>query len=279
LVRDDADYRNDYPYCRDCSSEGWDEEYFSPGDSFSAIGSTRKFGVELETSECPDYEELRGQTVFGCKDDGSIDGKEFVSPILSSDAGLTAIEEFCADARNMGFKVDAKCGYHLHLNLRGASLEAIKRVAIAYRLTEATWQSFVPKSRRENHYCDSLPWSMERVRKIEAWDDFFEFLGEFDRYHWANLEAFRCHHTIEIRLHTSTLDANKVTNWVKAHLRFVDWVVAATDEEVLGIPTDLTEQFAFLCNVWGDETLADFYAERAKTFGTMIETMEALEAA
>ena len=274
LVRGDADYYNDYPYCRRCLPEGWDEEYFSPDDSFSAIGSTRKFGVELETSKCPDYEELRGQTVFGCKNDGSIDGKEFVSPILWSDAGLAVIEDFCDQARGMGFEVDAKCGYHLHLNLRGESVDAIKRVAIAYRLTESLWQSFVPRSRRENHFCESIPWTIEAIQKPQTMQEFREFVDDVDRYKWANLAAFCVHGTIEIRLHTSTLDGNKVTNWVKAHARFIDWVVATTDEEVLGIPTDLTEQFGFLCNVWADETLADFYAERAKTFGTVLEALE-----
>jgi len=60
--------------------------------------------------------------------------------------------------------------------------------------------------------------------------------GNWDRYHWLNLDSIDKHGTIEIRLHSSTLDANKVCNWVKAHLRFVDWVVDGGMSTACGRP-------------------------------------------
>lgn len=85
-------------------------------------------------------------------------------------------------------------------------------------------------------------------------------------FHWLNLCALNPHGTIEIRLHTSTLDPNKVTNWIKAHLRFVDCILAHD----VAIPNDLQSQFELLCEIWDDESLAEFYAACAERFGTIL---------
>ena len=85
-------------YCSDCYSdkegENWDTDRFSPSTCYDEIRSHRRFGIELETSDCPSHEDLRLVTCFGCKDDDSIGGKEFISPILSSDRGLEVVREF-----------------------------------------------------------------------------------------------------------------------------------------------------------------------------------------
>ena len=102
----------------------WEFRVFPPVGNFVEIGSRRRFGVELETSKCPDHEDIRDDTCFGCKEDGSIDGKEFISPPLSSDRGLEAIRHFCEVAQK--FEVDKKCGFHLHLDMTGESVESVK---------------------------------------------------------------------------------------------------------------------------------------------------------
>ena len=69
-------------YCSGCWREAarWaptcvDTEYVST----RRTGSPRCFGVELETSYCFGHEALKGKTSFGVKEDGSINGLEFIS--------------------------------------------------------------------------------------------------------------------------------------------------------------------------------------------------------
>jgi hypothetical protein len=227
----------------------------------------------LETASCDHYGELRGKTVFGCKDDGSIDGKEFVSPILSSDAGLEAIDTFCDLAARHEFAVDKKCGFHAHFDLGEESIDALRRIARAYLKTQNLWLRFASESRRENHYCQHIDWDSETIDRQETTGDFYNFAQNLDRYQWCNFAAYAEHSTVEIRLHTSTLDEDKISNWVKAHARFIDWAVSATDEEIDGLPSNLSAQFDMLCEIWADESLAVFYRRRAKKFGTTLETL------
>jgi len=250
-------------YCENCAPAGnWRAKRFTPSDEFEIIKSHRRFGIELETSACPDHAEIEEDTVFGCKDDGSIDGKEFVSPILSSDAGLEEIEKFCKLAKH--FDVDGKCGFHIHLDMRDEDTEELKKIITAYLLTEQLWQSFVPQTRRENSYCRPASWNPAQVARVESTPDLLNLAH--DRYYWLNLHALAEHGTLEIRLHTSTLDARKVCNWVKAHLQFVDYILAHGVE----FPADLQSQFELLCEIWDDEFVADYYAGRASRFGTIL---------
>ena len=261
LDRDEARCNQDGYYCDRCFPGGeWDWNHISPSHSYSAIGSRRAFGVELETAKCEGYESLEGETCFGCKQDGSIKGMEFVSPPLSSDRGLSEIDKFCDLASE--FEVDSDCGFHLHIDVSHLDVEQIRRVAIGYKMTEVLWHSFVPTDRRKNHYCQSIPWTASDMADCTTRHDF----GQWERYIWVNLCAISKHGTIEIRLHSSTLDARKVANWAKAHLRFVDWIIDGGDIESLS--GDTQEQFDALSAIWNDDDLARFYAGRAGKFGT-----------
>ena len=269
-----ARYVNNYTYCEECASSRsieWDCGHFHPSQSYKVVGSRRKFGVELETSNCPDSRELKGNTCFGCKEDGSITGMEFVSPILSSDKGLEEIEKFCHKANRMGFEVDSHCGLHLHVDVSNLTPRQLKRVAYAYKLTEKLWQSFVPEARRRNNYCRSLPWSLHNVTRVVDQETWNFFVNSQDRYFWLNVTAHRKHGTFEIRLHTATLEAEKVINWVKAHVRFVDSVKDLTTGEIDRLFGDtLEEQFRGLSQCWDDSPLSDYYTARAERFGTYL---------
>ena len=226
----------------------------------------RRFGVELETSECDGYGSLRDNTTFGCKEDGSISGKEFISPVLSSDDGLTEIRDFCRLAHR--FNVDDKCGFHLHIDARNLDVTTLKRVAQAYLRAEGVFQALVPESRRQNHYCQSIQWSASEVRMIDDSADFRQWAGGQDRYQWFNVHSYVCHKSLEIRLHSSTLEADKVCNWVKAHLRFVDWIVNGGDINRLTGTTQ--ERFAVLSEIWADDELSAFYVERTGNSGPIL---------
>jgi hypothetical protein len=78
--------------CYDCYGGHENREIGGPIDSdrFNRLGSRRCWGIEIET-ETGEYEETPSE--WGIKNDGSISGKELVSPIMQGDAGLEQIEE------------------------------------------------------------------------------------------------------------------------------------------------------------------------------------------
>lgn len=274
VSRDDAVYCNGSHYCPDCVPSDDDREWASrrmqniPSRTYDRIGSTRKYGVELETNACHGLNDLEECTHFGCKHDGSISGKEFVSPVLRGDDGLDEIIKLCRYANRNDWNVNATCGYHLHLDVSDECINSLKSIVYAYNKTREVWASFVPNSRRRNSYCGNVRYILSEMMDCKDRDDFNYWAGNQERYVWFNVVSYARHRTFEVRLHTGTLDAEKVCNWAKAHTRFADWAAGATIAEIdARFSCTGDEAFAALAELWNDAELTEYYRGRASKFG------------
>lgn len=270
IDRNHAIYHDYGTFCEGCAPCGDGDISAKPfrfmhDDTFHKTGSLRTFGVELETAECDGYMGLDGVTHFDSKDDGSISGKEFVSAVLRGDRGLDAIAEFCHHARY--WSVDRKCGYHLHIGCQDLTDDELKSVCAAYALTAQVWQSFVSRSRRNNGYCGDLEWDVDELEDVYH---FACWASGQNRYQWFNVSAYAAHRTLEVRLHSGTLNANKVCNWIVAHIKFVDYVAKLPYWKVRDMfeGRSKVEIFNLLASIWGDTELTAFYVERARKHGT-----------
>lgn len=204
--------------------EGWERGHFGPSaPTYSKIGSERRFGVELEYNDLPDEAlDLQDKTVFGAKEDCSVDGGEFDSPILYGDQGLDAVTEFCGHADRLNFRAGRGAGYHLHLDMTNETHDGLKRIALGYHYTKNLWLGSVPSWRRNFTYSRPHNWGR---RDVLAWDDTDtarQFFGRLDRYLWLNMYSYCCHRTFEVRCHESLNDGFAVNAWVIAHTRFSD---------------------------------------------------------
>lgn len=246
------------------------------------VGSLRTYGVELETSYCGGYEALAGEYSFAAKPDGSISAKEFASAILSGDEGLEEIERWCEKANELDFAVNNKCGFHLHVDVSDLSTDQRCNILEAYLYTYSVWAAFMDSERRNNKYCRAVRWNVSDLNAIGTEEEFngfcdgqsrFEYpndSGDCGRYRWINVMAYTEHGTFELRLHSATVNGEKVCNWVKAHVKFVDCVKNLAQWDICAMFRDKTdsEKFAALAKLWGDKELADFYKDRAAGFGT-----------
>lgn len=267
-------------YCEHCrSDEEWDSSPVSANGNAGRIGSNRRFGAELETSRADDLEAIRESCNWGCKPDGSITGREFVSPILSGETGAREVSAFCRAANDADFKTDGRCGFHLHVDLSDLSARQLHAVAVGYAATHRLWFAFIPESRRANNYCK--PWRADKI--AFALDSARHSIdqaglvvsncteGRTCRYFGINFASFTYLGTVEIRLHTATLDEDKVLNWAAAHTRFVDWCAARRPSSVAAVLGNKTTQQQFwhlVDDVWRDTELGQFYRDRAAKFGT-----------
>lgn len=216
---------NDASYCRSpLSRDDWRQGADCCSDACSKIGSRRRFGIELEVNDCINYAEIKGLTKFGAKNDGTSGVmKEFVSPILGGDRGEEEVRKFLEEANKRKWSVTSQCGYHLHIDLSSTNESKCRCVAVGYLLSADMWGRMVHKRRRDNRYCKPQRISsLSEVKGMEFMDLINKISGS-DRYYWANWHAYHSHKTLEIRLHSGTLNYTKVMNWVKMHLRFTDW--------------------------------------------------------
>lgn len=198
------------------------------GDGFSGrrktfaktntFGSSRHFGVELETNSGTASEKF----AFGAKDDGSIDGWEFVSHKLRGDEGLEETRKFM-DTFD-GVRIGDNCGFHLHFSVSDLSDEEKFGVYAAYLVLQDWFFAQVKQNRQGNSYCRKFVVA-DNWRDLQAAiagkSKFKQFTSYWDRYWWVNLGAFHKHGTIENRLHHAVRDFEPFKRWVVLNLRFV----------------------------------------------------------
>lgn len=121
--------------------------------------------------------------------------------VLTNVDDLSNLEKICKLLFDVGAEVNSTCGLHVHLdardmNARQASMASCKLVKALPVLT-----SIVPKSRRTNdRYCQ-----YGRSHRMN---------GD-DRYRMINTTAYNRHKTVEVRLHSGTINYKKISQWVK----------------------------------------------------------------
>jgi hypothetical protein len=263
-------------YCEGCWSdqqefEEWDQDTDWKGCAeFEKIGSPRKFGIELETSSAPDCSEWAKGSGWGCKEDGSTNGPEFVSPILYGNDGYDSVMKFCNRLVKNDADIDSDCGYHVHLDLSDTTPAQRKAIALAYHYTRSVWESFTDKSRHDHLYAHRSTGS-KRSAKPSYWDR-KKIVNSPDkpladtRYVWLNWRAFNRFQTVEVRSHEPTLDGLAVTNWVKAHATFIDYAKTKTVGQISRVfgsecPKTIMRELRF---IWNDTELFNYYKCKSK---------------
>ena len=200
----------------------WSSKEFSPeSPKYTEVGSKRCFGVELEFNTLSDNAtDVEAISTFGAKYDCTVRGGEFYSPILFGDEGLTEVDKLCDFAVNNDWEAGRTAGYHLHLDMRGETIDQLKTIALGYHYTKAFWLGSVPSYRRSNEYSHNTRWGRSDLMSVrDKWD-----LREMSdtRYNWLNTYAYEDHQTFEVRCHEGVEAAFPVVAWVIAHTRFAD---------------------------------------------------------
>ena len=168
----------------------------------AAFKYDRAVGVEFETyGSATEQQIVAGLPVWARrKHDGSIRADEGYGHEI---AGLLVRREMeprlwrlCQSMQKLGLRVNRSCGFHVHLDQRGETEAAvIKRATVMNAWLEAL-QEIVPASRRSNDYCR---WGISRSC----------------RYRAVNVTAFTKYQTLEVRLHSGTVDYTKAIAWIR----------------------------------------------------------------
>lgn len=142
----------------------------------------------------------RSAKLTNVKDDGSLDAESgYFSAEITVLTRLSKPENLrkvCSILNEIGAKVNRSCGLHVHLDARHYSTQKVKSIGGIFSKALPVLLAMVPETRRTNRFCRP---SVSALR------------GE--RYHAVNLTSFRKYKTIEVRLHSSTTDFNKIINW------------------------------------------------------------------
>jgi hypothetical protein len=120
-----------------------------------------------------------------------------IRALLDRQTAEPRLHRLCKILSDAGLSVNRSTGLHVHLDARNVPTEA-EAVRIA-KLMDA-WlfalRELVPASRRDNGYCKFG-------------------VTTRDRYRAVNVVAWSNHRTIEIRLHSGTIDYTKTLAWIR----------------------------------------------------------------
>ena len=248
INRDHSVSINGADYCEDCSHhhEGFHDCKFESNGVCDVIGSTRKFGVELETSESDSWQDWHDSDAFKVVPDGSTNGMEWVSAPMQGDDGLAEVMRV-TNQLDRNCRVDDSTGMHLHCDLSDTDKQQRKAIALAYHLTVDIWHSMIAAERNDTGYSQKTA-KYYNAQEIVNCDTHSGAPRVHTRYTWINWQAFAKHGTVELRCHHGTTDAREVATWVKAHLRFIDAVRTMTTGQVMrtfnsGADSDALREF------------------------------------
>lgn len=247
-------------------------------EPYNYVGSPRYFGVELEIGDSRHVSGVYDISSFGCKEDGSSGVyRELYSPPMMGNTGFDMIDTTCVFALKNKWHINKGCGYHIHIDLRKSVnyLDDINKIVLGYYLTEDYWFMMVPSSRRSNQYCRTLReyYRFENLCKAMHKPLLKGTFEQSNRYLWASCNSYYKHKTFEIRLHPGTTHPVKVKNWLRVHLRFVDWLLTKSTKDIVdhfGVPwltEDMVDMHVKMVDIWKDPELGLYYQDRAIRFG------------
>lgn len=145
--------------------------------------------------------------------------------------------------------VNKTCGMHVHLDMRQRDARGAWDNLM---LAQGVMFKMQPKSRQKNTYC-------KRVTNTEF------TLNRNCRYYAINVLALRRFNTLEIRLHSATLELTKIVNWVNLLIGVVDAVdvertfprTAKGLGQLFKLPAELTEYIDNRIKKFGNDVTAD----------------------
>lgn len=186
----------------------------------SPKNAQRHVGIELEFISRLSKPELvmalakaKLENYVTVKEDGSIDSDENYEYahevcILATEKNYSSIVKKVCKAVQAYSTVNKSCGMHVHLDMRTRNVD--QAYASLFE-AQGILYAMCPDSRLEGEYSE-MRTVFESVTK--------ESKG--DRFVGINKTAYITHQTIEIRIHSGTLNMDKINNWINLLIKVVD---------------------------------------------------------
>lgn len=195
------------------------------------------FGLELEVAgiavssaarvlnaagiDCVEARPHGLHTSWSAVHDGSVNGAEVVSPILTAER-LNDAQAVTRALLAAGGKVDRTTGYHVHIGARAIGFNTLGNFVQNWYTAHDAIGALVAKSRLNNQYCKVLtPEQASRNAERVRGGNISDIHG--DRYQSLNLMSFDRHGTVEVRLHQGTLNGRKAVAWAEFIASLIDY--------------------------------------------------------
>lgn len=146
---------------------------------------------------------------------------EIKTPVLKGTEGLKALKVVC-DALDGYATVNRSCGLHVHHGLPNETEPMLKNLANSWIENEKHFLGVLPNSRQNNSYAS--PWRQSSLRPARVDDDFRNWYSQcgLGRRCTMNFQSYWTRKTVEIRMHSGSVEYEKISNWLIATQLYVD---------------------------------------------------------
>jgi hypothetical protein len=213
------------------------------------------------------------------------EGVEVVSPILRGEAGIQEARRVAAVMAAFGCTISVRCGFHVHVGAGDLDLNQLRNVATSFVQAESAFDAIVTPSRRRdlNQYIlsnrtafggsydnGSVNNAIDAFARATTRDQLIGIVsaanGYGTRYRKLNMTAMSRYGTVEFRQHSGTVDADKVENWVRVCVAFVERSKTSKPRKRPSMkPHEATKELAALLKfLRADEAVRKFYQKRRR---------------
>lgn len=189
----------------------------------NAVGRAIAAHHGQRSSRIGEYFQSNGQT-WDVKRDGSC-GYEVVTPAFRIDsAGHNGpLRDVCRELKVERPKVDRSCGLHVHVDVSDFDWRTAQMLMRFWLRYEPFFMELIPSNRRSNHYCmphrgsrwnSRIPAEIASALRTNSQQSFERFArNNFTKYRSLNLAPFWMNHRVEFRLHSGTINYDKIRAW------------------------------------------------------------------
>ncbi len=207
---------------------------------------------------------LKDCTVWNVEYDSTA-GFEVTTRILSGIDGYLEVDRVCEALDkvipSLGLDVNYETATHVHFGWNSQAPEELRRLVRLVRLAESGLGTLVAPSRladfdgqnynlkKPNSYCKPLSYIASEA-DITSWKSLKQVEEAFsDRYVTVNLKSLFKQGTVEVRMHSATIEARKILLWISFWQQLfwaasVDRVIPATEDHYIIQPDGDIVEFA-----------------------------------
>ena len=252
----------DMPDIEPSDPEWWD----IAAEILSAIRSATEFVAEEPIGGYSGVESgfLKDCSIWNVEYDSTA-GFEVTTRILSGIDGYLEVDRVCEALDkvipSLGLDVNYETATHVHFGWDSQSPEELRRLVRLVRLAESGLGTLVAPSRladfdgqnynlkKPNSYCKPVSYIASEA-DITSWKSLKQVEEAFsDRYVTVNLKSLFKQGTVEVRMHSATIEARKILLWISFWQQLfwaasVDRVIPATEDHYIIQPDGDIVEFA-----------------------------------
>eukprot|EP00439_Symbiodinium_sp_Y106_P052953 s630_g7.t1 len=200
--------------------------------------------IDREDKVCTRYWVVqRDSSLDNIKDMESMELSSRAKALQDLEGDIDAVSDALCD---LDARITKSCGLHVHMDMTQLSKAKMKHVTLVnfarlWVRLEPLLLAAVPPSRRDNEYCEQVAPHLRTKSANRLWfgHEYFaarhvkKLLNPRGKYHTVNFpDEDRVYHTIEVRLHSGTVEAWKIKRWVKLCLQLLEVCKGSWDDDM-----------------------------------------------